>query len=208
MSKEGAPGSRYGAVGDEAFSPSARAHEDWAMKATSTNATNSDFINANSLANMQRLKRDQARLSKTRCSRVNYANYDKQGTGMTIQQWLFSFRGRIGRRDFWIWVIVWFVAMAALFTLAGNEMMSTQTAAFILVCLLWPTASIIVKRLHDRGRSGAWALLMILSWMLLAGNWSVFGGMWQWAVGRLIPVVIMVMMHLRTGRIFGYSGRE
>ncbi|VEB51687.1 membrane protein [Salmonella enterica subsp. enterica] len=23
---------------------------------------------------------------------------------MTIQQWLFSFKGRIGRRDFWIWI--------------------------------------------------------------------------------------------------------
>ncbi|MCO1591440.1 hypothetical protein ACNKFI_20215, partial [Escherichia coli] len=26
---------------------------------------------------------------------------------MTIQQWLFSFKGRIGRRDFWIWIGLW-----------------------------------------------------------------------------------------------------
>ncbi len=76
---------------------------------------------------------------------------------MTIQQWLFSFKGRIGRRDFWIWIATWVVAMLLLFFVAYNAWLSTQTAAFALVCLLWPTAAVVVKRLHDRGRSGAWA---------------------------------------------------
>ena len=75
---------------------------------------------------------------------------------MTIQQWLFSFKGRIGRRDFWIWIATWVVAMLLLFFVAYNAWLSTQTAAFALVCLLWPTAAVVVKRLHDRGRSGAW----------------------------------------------------
>lgn len=39
---------------------------------------------------------------------------------MTIQQWLFSFKGRIGRRDFWIWIGLWFAGMLALFSLAGK----------------------------------------------------------------------------------------
>lgn len=38
---------------------------------------------------------------------------------MTIQQWLFSFKGRIGRRDFWIWIGLWFAGMLALFS--GGE---------------------------------------------------------------------------------------
>ena len=92
---------------------------------------------------------------------------------MTLQQWLFSIKGRIGRRDFWIWIVIWVLTMSALFTLAGSNLLSLQTAAFILVCLLWPTAAVVVKRLHDRGRSGLWALLMILAWMLLAGNWAM-----------------------------------
>ncbi len=87
---------------------------------------------------------------------------------MTIQQWLFSFKGRIGRRDFWIWMVTWVVAMLLLFFVAYNAWLSTQTAAFALVCLLWPTAAVVVKRLHDRGRSGAWAFLIILAWMLVA----------------------------------------
>ncbi len=85
---------------------------------------------------------------------------------MTIQQWLFSFKGRIGRRDFWIWMVTWVVAMLLLFFVAYNAWLSTQTAAFALVCLLWPTAAVVVKRLHDSGRSGAWAFLIILAWML------------------------------------------
>lgn len=35
---------------------------------------------------------------------------------MTLQQWLFSIKGRIGRRDFWIWIAIWLVTMSALFT--------------------------------------------------------------------------------------------
>jgi uncharacterized membrane protein YhaH (DUF805 family) len=28
---------------------------------------------------------------------------------MTLQQWMFSIKGRIGRRDFWIWMAIWFL---------------------------------------------------------------------------------------------------
>ncbi|WP_058913725.1 DUF805 domain-containing protein [Entomohabitans teleogrylli] len=127
---------------------------------------------------------------------------------MTLQQWLFSFRGRIGRRDFWSWIVVWLVAMVVLFTLAGNDWLNMQTAAFMLVCLLWPTAAVAVKRLHDRGKSGAWALLMILAWMLLAGNWDMLEGVWQWALGRFVPTLILVMMLLDLGAFVGTQGEN
>ncbi|WP_348225993.1 DUF805 domain-containing protein, partial [Salmonella enterica] len=66
---------------------------------------------------------------------------------------------------------LWFGGMLGLFSLGGKNVVDIQRAAFCLVCLLWRTAAVMVKRLHDRGRSGGWALLMILGWMLLAGNW-------------------------------------
>ncbi|ELY6346767.1 DUF805 domain-containing protein [Cronobacter muytjensii] len=127
---------------------------------------------------------------------------------MTLQQWLFSFKGRIGRRDFWAWMALWVALMIILFTLTGNNLLNTQMAAFMLVCMLWPTAAVVVKRLHDRGKSGAWALLMILAWMLLAGNWAELGGIWQWAVGRFIPTLIMVMMVLDLGAFLGTQGEN
>ncbi|MCS2162330.1 DUF805 domain-containing protein [Scandinavium sp. H11S7] len=127
---------------------------------------------------------------------------------MTLQQWLFSINGRIGRRDFWIWIGIWVLAMIVLFTLAGSGLLNLQTAAFALVCLLWPTAAVTVKRLHDRGKSGIWALLMILAWMLLAGNWAVLPGVWQWGVGRFIPTLIMVMMLIDLGAFVGTQGEN
>jgi uncharacterized membrane protein YhaH (DUF805 family) len=125
---------------------------------------------------------------------------------MTIQQWLFSFKGRIGRRDFWVWIGLWIAAMLILFSVAGKGWLNLQTAAFALVCLLWPTSAVVVKRLHDRGRSGLWALLVIVAWMLLAGNWVMFSGIWQWAVGRLIPTVMLVLIIVDLGAFLGTQG--
>ncbi len=82
---------------------------------------------------------------------------------MTIQQWCFSFKGRIGRREFWIWMGLWLLAMLVIFTLAGKEWLPIQSASFALVFLLWPTAAVVVKRLHDRNKAGWWALLAVLA---------------------------------------------
>jgi len=71
---------------------------------------------------------------------------------MIIQQWFFSFRGRVGRRDFWLWQAIWVLLTSLLFFLAGNDLLDTQMAAFGIVCLLWPASAIVVKRLHDRDR--------------------------------------------------------
>lgn len=127
---------------------------------------------------------------------------------MGIQQWLFSIKGRIGRRDFWLWMVIWVVAMAVLFYAVDFNLLASQTAAFMLVCLLWPTACVMVKRLHDRGKSGPWALLFVLAWMLLAGNWDMLNGTLQWAVGRFIPTLIMVAMIIDLGAFVGTQGEN
>lgn len=127
---------------------------------------------------------------------------------MGIQQWLFSFKGRIGRRDFWIWIILWVVSMTLLFTLANGGMLDFQMAAFMLVCLVWPTACVTVKRLHDRGRHGAWGLLMVLAWMLLSGHWAMLNDTLAWAVGRLVPVAIVVVMLIDLGAFVGTQGEN
>ncbi|MNZ50384.1 hypothetical protein D3C78_681700 [compost metagenome] len=71
------------------------------------------------------------------------------------------------------------------------------------MCLLWPTASVIVKRLHDRGRSGLWALLIPLAWMLVAGHWAILPSVLPWVVGKLIPTVIFVMTLIDLGAFVG-----
>ncbi|MBJ7222086.1 MULTISPECIES: DUF805 domain-containing protein [unclassified Brenneria] len=125
---------------------------------------------------------------------------------MTLQQWCFSFKGRIGRRDFWIWLGVWLALLMVLFTLAGQNWLDTQSTAFAIVALLWPTSAIVVKRLHDRNKSGWWALLLIVAWILAAGNWSMLPSIWQWGIGRFIPTLICVMVFLDCGVFAGTAG--
>lgn len=125
---------------------------------------------------------------------------------MTLQQWCFSFNGRIGRRDFWIWMGLWLVLMAVAFTLANYDVVAIQSIAFFIVALLWPTAAVLVKRLHDRNKKGWWALLLILAWMLAAGNWQMLEPIWQWGVGRFIPTLIVVMMAIDLGAFVGTEG--
>ncbi|WJV53755.1 DUF805 domain-containing protein [Pectobacteriaceae bacterium CE90] len=127
---------------------------------------------------------------------------------MTLQQWCFSFSGRIGRRDFWLWVTIWLVLTVVLFTVAGQGWLSTQTAAFALVALLWPTAAVLVKRLHDRNKSGGWALLLILAWLLGNGNWNMLPALGQWGLGRFVPTLIVIMMLLDCGAFVGTSGEN
>lgn len=80
---------------------------------------------------------------------------------------------------------LWLLAMLVIFTLAGKEWLPIQSASFALVFLLWPTAAVVVKRLHDRNKAGWWALLAVLAWMLMAGNWQMLTPIWQWGLGDL-----------------------
>lgn len=125
---------------------------------------------------------------------------------MTLQAWCFSWRGRLGRRDFWIWLALWLAMMVLLFTLTARNWLSSQTAAFCLVCLLWPTSAVVVKRLHDRNKPGYWGLLLILAWMLLAGNWESLPASGQWVLIRFIPTLILVTMTLELGGFRGSAG--
>lgn len=127
---------------------------------------------------------------------------------MTLQLWLFSFKGRIGRRDFWIWIGVWIAGLAILFTLAGAEILPYSLAGLILSASLIPTAAVIVKRLHDRNKTGWWALLFIPAWLLFAGNWEIFGSLWQWGLGRFLPTLILVMLLIDLGIFLGTQGEN
>ncbi|AKH87680.1 DUF805 domain-containing protein [Edwardsiella tarda] len=125
---------------------------------------------------------------------------------MGLQQWCFSLRGRLGRQAFWAWMGIWLLLLLVLFSLAGAGMLPLQAAAFLLVLSLWPTAAVWVKRLHDRNKSGWWALLAVLAWMLAAGNWMMLGPVWVWALGRFLPLLIYIMLILDCGVFAGTAG--
>ena len=84
---------------------------------------------------------------------------------MSILRWFFSFHGRVGRRVF----ITGNLILGALFSLIGwaqilvIKSVHTQTELLLLtlipiVIYTFSWLSLAVKRLHDLGRSGFWAL--------------------------------------------------
>lgn len=92
--------------------------------------------------------------------------------------WLFfRFDGRIGREVYWLSLgFIWSLFLAIV-TMLGTDLEAAASggvfwAAFIIS--QWAELALLVKRLHDRGLPGFWALVKFLpfaglAWMILAG---------------------------------------
>ena len=104
---------------------------------------------------------------------------------MSVTDLLFRFDGRISRTQFWLGhvamaavvagaFLTWFIAVA-MFSLGGANTLSGKskdlaniiswfalllTIIIAVVGTLWMTAALACKRLHDRGKSGWWALAL------------------------------------------------
>lgn len=83
---------------------------------------------------------------------------------------LFSFRGRIGRRTWWLWGAAAALGMAAYLTVVLRVAGVSQPTAEWLVnaLLLWPALAISAKRWHDRDQSGWWSLVVfvpVIGWL-------------------------------------------
>jgi len=60
--------------------------------------------------------------------------------------------GRIGRKAFW----VGFAALIAGFFVTDLLTRGASIALILAIALIYPLVAVLVKRLHDRGRSGWW----------------------------------------------------
>jgi uncharacterized membrane protein YhaH (DUF805 family) len=104
---------------------------------------------------------------------------------MSVKSIFFGFRGRINRKQFWVGLLLYMIAsivaiVAGVFgVLALKPGISQNEAveAFNQVFAAWncasliPIASIYVRRLRDRGRSGWWLLIPFLPSALLVSLW-------------------------------------
>lgn len=122
---------------------------------------------------------------------------------MTLQQWAFSFKGRIGRRPFWAGVALWFILMMIVVFLQKIFSLPDFSAIVLFILLLYPLAAIFTKRLHDRGKPGGWFALVILAFALFSMDVSQLAPVWQWGIGRFLPLLIMMMMVLDCGAFVG-----
>ncbi|MCX8528011.1 MAG: DUF805 domain-containing protein [Candidatus Nanopelagicales bacterium] len=81
---------------------------------------------------------------------------------------LTNFEGRASRSEFWWWylfiVIINIIFGGIVSTISGNGMGTATTIIVwvISMILFLATLSVAIRRLHDTGRSGWWALLYLV----------------------------------------------
>ena len=128
-----------------------------------------------------------------------------------IWQLLIGFRGRIGRGRFWLgFGILLAVQVALLFTWAGMFRSTGATQFEIrmmwvaLALLVWISAALIIKRLHDLDKAAWWyplyGIAPVAAYSLgntyssnisnelslaQAGFWLLSLGLWTWAIIEL-----------------------
>lgn len=121
--------------------------------------------------------------------------------------------GRIGRKAFW----AGFIAVAAGLLLADLITRGVGAAGVLTLLLVYPLVAVMVKRLHDRGRSGWWAAVVAapVGVSLLAALFARFVGFGEvgiqaaakggiWVGVAILAVVAIVELGFRPGDP-GYS---
>ncbi|MGR5351625.1 DUF805 domain-containing protein [Vibrio sp. PNB22_3_1] len=82
---------------------------------------------------------------------------------MLIKELLFSFQGRIGRKTYWMWNIVYYISILG-FGVGINKLLPAFSYIILpvfLLALLIPDLAITTKRWHDRNKSIYWLALNI-----------------------------------------------
>ena len=93
-------------------------------------------------------------------------NRDKQPQKRPEWIWfLFSFKGRISRKPYWIFNVSIFLAGIVLgsFTEPANEITELSKPQMMFVLwIFWPSLAIQAKRWHDRNKSALWLLIALI----------------------------------------------
>ena len=91
------------------------------------------------------------------------------GTAAPIQHVLFSPNGRVPRRVFWAGMVTWTLlhailanALDYLVDYSGLPLFVPLAVALLYGPLIWSVVVLIVKRWHDRGKSGSWLFVYFI----------------------------------------------
>jgi uncharacterized membrane protein YhaH (DUF805 family) len=80
---------------------------------------------------------------------------------MTPGEILFSFRGRIPRKTYWLYGVLGLIGFSfvtgALLGIAGVP--EGIASALPSLLILWPSFAVSIKRWHDRDKAGWWVLI-------------------------------------------------
>jgi len=91
---------------------------------------------------------------------------------MNWQQFLFSFRGRVSRQQFWLMFLLSLPFITAASVVNGDfERVTAWPGCLFLLPILWPGLAVSVKRWHDRDKSGWWYLINFIP--LVGAIWAL-----------------------------------
>ena len=88
----------------------------------------------------------------------------------TVQNHYMDFAGRVGRAQFWYYILVAFV-IELVAAIIGNIVGTSLLGAIVGLALLLPNAGMAARRMQDTGRSGQ----LVWIWVIVAGVYSVLG---------------------------------
>ena len=108
-----------------------------------------------------------------------------------------SASGRLARTPFLIACAV-LIALAAVYEAWAGPTLHWLTGWLIYPLLLYAAACVLAKRLHDRGRSGWWAALVIFA---LIAVWPAPHG-----VGAIVFTLILAWAAIELGVMHGEDG--
>ena len=84
------------------------------------------------------------------------------GGNLDFRELFLSGDGRIARTPFWLGAIV-ILVLLLLYESINSPTLHWVTGLFIYPLLIYPGVCVLSKRLHDRGRSGWWAALILFA---------------------------------------------
>ena len=89
--------------------------------------------------------------------------FSDQPRDLELREWLFSFDGRLSRKQFWMF----YGPYVATFSLG---LFNIAIPAVISILMIWPLLAVQVKRWQDLGKSGWWSLLWfipVVGWLMV-----------------------------------------
>jgi len=78
---------------------------------------------------------------------------------------LFSFKGRISRKPFWIFNLIVFVGgiLLGMFTdISGDVNEMSKPQIMFMIWVLWPSIAVQAKRWHDVDKSALWIFINLI----------------------------------------------
>lgn len=73
-----------------------------------------------------------------------------------------GFGGRARRKEYWMFVLIHFIVLVVLSVLERVLDLSSILTSIYSLAVLIPSLAVVVRRLHDTGRSGWWIFLSLI----------------------------------------------